>query len=156
MNINLTLFGQMLSFAVFVWFTMKFVWPPIVTALEERKTRIAEGLAAAERGHREQELARKRATASMQDAKAEAGEILGMAEKRAAEIVDVAKGDARVEGARLLAAAHAEIEQEKTRVKEELREQVAKLALSAAEKILQKEIDAVKHKTLLDTVAKQI
>ncbi len=156
MNINLTLFGQMLSFAVFVWFTMKFVWPPIVTALEERKTRIAEGLAAAERGHREQELARKRATTSMQDAKAEAGEILGMAHKRAAEIVDEAKGDARVEGARLLATAHTEIEQEKTRVKEELREQVAKLALSAAEKILQKEIDAVKHKTLLDTVAKQI
>ncbi len=156
MNINLTLFGQMLSFAVFVWFTMKFVWPPIVTALEERKTRIADGLAAAERGHHEQALAQKRAIASMHDAKAQAGEILGMAQKRAAEIVDEAKGDARAEGARLLTAAQAEIEQEKNRVKEELREQVAELALAAAEKILQKEIDAVKHKTLLDTVAKQI
>ncbi len=156
MNINLTLFGQMVSFAVFVWFTMKFVWPPIVKAMEERKTRIADGLAAAERGHHEQELAQKRATKSLQEAKAQAGEILGQAQKRAAEIVDEAKSDARGEGERLMVAAHAEIEQEKNRVKEELREQVAELAIAAAEKILQKEIDATKHKSLLDSVAKQI
>jgi len=156
MNINLTLFGQMVSFAVFVWFTMKYIWPPIVAALEERKKRIAEGLAAAERGQNEQELAQKRATSSLQEAKAQASEIVSMAQKRAAEIVDEAKGDARTEGTRLLAAARAEIEQEKNRVKEDLREQVAELAMAAAEKILQQEIDAAKHKTLLDAVAKQI
>ncbi len=156
MNINLTLFGQMVSFAVFVWFTMKYIWPPIVAALAERKKRIADGLAAAERGQHEQELARKRATSSLQEAKAQASEIVTMAQKRAAEIVDEAKGDARTEGSRLLAAARAEIEQEKNRVKEDLREQVAELAMAAAEKILQQEIDAAKHKTLLDAVAKQI
>ena len=156
MNINLTLFGQMVSFAVFVWFTMKFVWTPIVKALEERKAKIADGLAAAERGHHAKELAQQKATESLQEAKAHAAEILGLAQKRAAEIVEEAKVDARGEGERLLIAAKAEIEQESNRVKEDLREQVAQLALAAAEKILQKEIDAAKHKDILDTVAKQI
>ena len=156
MNINLTLFGQMVSFAVFVWFTMKFIWPPIVKALEDRKAKIAEGLAAAERGHQKQELAQKRASEVLNEAKSQAAEIVGMGQKRASEIVDEAKGDARSEGERLLTAARAEIEQETNRVKEQLREQVARLAMSAAEKILQKEIDAAKHKDLLDSVAKQI
>ena len=156
MNINLTLFGQMVSFAVFVWFTMKFVWTPIVKALEERKGKIADGLAAAERGHHAKELAQQKAAESMQEAKAHAAEILGLAQKRAAEIVEEAKVDARGEGERILTAAKAEIEQESNRVKEHLREQVAQLALAAAEKILQKEIDAAKHKDLLDSVAKQI
>ncbi len=156
MNINVTLFGQMISFAVFVWFTMKFVWPPIVKSLEERKAKIAEGLAAAERGHHEQELAQKRATEALQQAKGQAAEIVNLAQKRAAEIVDEAKTDARAEGERLLTAAKAEIEQESNRVKEKLREQVAELAMAAASKILQKEIDAAKHKDLLDSVAKQI
>jgi F-type H+-transporting ATPase subunit b len=156
MNINVTLFGQMISFAVFVWFTMKFVWPPIVKSLEERKAKIAEGLAAAERGHHEQELAQKRATEALQQAKGQAAEIVNLAQKRAAEIVDEAKTDARAEGERLLTAAKAEIEQESNRVKEKLREQVAELAMAAATKILQKEIDAAKHKDLLDSVAKQI
>lgn len=156
MNFNLTLIGQMISFAVFVWFTMKFVWPPIVKAMADRQAKIAEGLAAAERGVHEKELAQKRATEVLHEAKGQAGEIIGQAQKRANEIVDEAKGDARAEGARLLAAAQAEIEQEKNRVKEELREQVAALAIAAAEKILQKEIDAAQHKTLLDSVAKQI
>lgn len=156
MNINLTLFGQMVSFAVFVWFTMKYIWPPIVKALEERQGKIAEGLAAAERGHHEQELAQKRARDVLQDAKVQAGEVVGLAQRRAAEIVDEAKTDARAEGERILVAARAEIEQERNRVKEQLREQVAQLALAAAEKILQKEIDAAKHKDLLDAVAKQI
>jgi F-type H+-transporting ATPase subunit b len=156
MNINLTLFGQMVSFAVFVWFTMKFIWPPIVKALEDRKKKIAEGLAAAERGHHEQELAQKRATEVMHEAKAQAADIIGMAQKRAAEIVDEAKQDARTEGGRILSAAKAEIEQESNRVKEQLREQMGRLALAAAEKILQKELDAAKHKDILDSVAKQI
>jgi F-type H+-transporting ATPase subunit b len=156
MNINLTLLGQMVSFAFFVWFTMKFIWPPIVKAMEDRKTKIAEGLAAAERGHHEQELAQRRASEVMHEAKMQAADIIGMAQKRAAEIVDEAKQDARAEGGRLLAVAKAEIEQETNRVKQQLREQVAQLALAAAEKILNKEIDAAKHKDLLDSVAKQI
>jgi F-type H+-transporting ATPase subunit b len=156
MNINLTLFGQMVSFAVFVWFTMKFVWTPIVKALEERKGKIADGLAAAERGHHAKELAQQKAAESIHEAKSQAAEIVSLAQKRAAEIVEDAKVDARGEGERILTAAKAEIDQESNRVKEQLREQVAQLALAAAEKILQKEIDAAKHKDLLDSVAKQI
>lgn len=156
MNINLTLFGQMVSFAVFVWFTMKFVWPPIVKALEDRKSKIADGLAAAERGHHEQELAQRRAGEMLHEAKAQAADFVGMAQRRAAEIVDEAKGDARAEGERILAAARAEIDKERNRLKEQLREHVAQLAVAAAEKILQQEIDAAKHKDLLDAMAKQV
>ncbi|MCG6863229.1 MAG: F0F1 ATP synthase subunit B [Chromatiaceae bacterium] len=156
MNINLTLFLQMISFAVFVWFCMKFVWPPIVNALAERKTKIAEGLAAAERGHKEQELGQHRATEIMKEAKSHAADIVSQAQKRAAEIVDEAKQDAREEGARLVHAAQAEIDQEINRAREELREKVAVLAVAAAEKILQKEIDPAVHGSLVDSFAKQI
>lgn len=156
MNINLTLFGQMLSFAVFIWFTMKFVWPPIIRALEERKAQIAEGLAQAERGHHEQEIARKRALETLQKTKAQTAEMIELAQKRAAEIVEEAKDEARVEGERILTTARAEIERERNRMKDQLREQVTQLALAAAEKILQKEIDSAKHQDLLDAVAKQI
>jgi F-type H+-transporting ATPase subunit b len=156
MNINLTLFLQMISFAVFVWFCMKFVWPPIVNALVERRAKIAEGLAAAERGHKEQELGQHRATEMMKEAKLHAAEIVNQAQKRAAEIVDEAKQDARDEGARLVHAAQAEIEQEINRAREELREKVAILAVAAAEKILQKEIDPAAHSSIVDSFAKQI
>jgi len=156
MNINLTLFGQMISFAVFVWFTMKFIWPPIVKALEERKAKIAEGLAAAERGHHEQEIGQKRAKEIMRQAKAEAADFVSQAQKRAAEIVDEARQDARAEGDRLVTAARAEIDHERNKVREELRERVAELAVAAAEKILQREIKAEDHRVLLDTFAKQI
>lgn len=156
MNINLTLFGQMISFAVFVWFTMKFIWPPIVKAVQERKAKIAEGLAAAERGHHEQELGQKRAMEIMRQAKAEASDVVAQAQKRAAEIIDEARTDARAEGDRLLVAARAEIEQERTKVREELRESLASLVVSATEKILQKEIRVEDHRSLLDGFAKQI
>ena len=160
MNINLTLFLQMFAFAAFVWFCMKFVWPPIVDALAERKTKIAEGLAAAERGHKEQELGQHRATEIMKEAKSHAADIVSQAQKRAAEIVDEAKQDAREEGARLVHAAQAEIDQEIdqeiNRAREELREKVAVLAVAAAEKILQKEIDPAVHGSLVDSFAKQI
>jgi F-type H+-transporting ATPase subunit b len=156
MNINLTLFLQMITFAVFVWFCMKFVWPPIVNALAERKAKIAEGLAAAERGHKEQELGQHRASELMKEAKSHASEIVTQAQKRAAEIVDEAKQDAREEGARLVHAAQAEIEQEVNRAREELREKVAVLSVAAAEKILQKEIDATVHGSIVDSFAKQI
>jgi F-type H+-transporting ATPase subunit b len=156
MNINLTLVLQMISFAVFVWFCMKFIWPPIINALAERKAKIAEGLAAAERGHKEQELGQHRATEIMKEAKSHAADIVTQAQKRATEIIDEAKQDAREEGARLVHAAQAEIDQEINRAREELREKVADLAVAAAEKILQKEIDRTTHGALVDSFAKQI
>jgi F-type H+-transporting ATPase subunit b len=156
MNINLTLFLQMIAFAVFVWFCMKFVWPPIVNALADRKTKIAEGLAAAERGHHEQELGQKRAKEIMQEAKQQAAGIVAQAQRRAAEIVEEAKGDGNAERERILTAAKAEVDQETNRAREELREKVAALSVAAAEKILQKEIDAAAHRKLVDAFAKQI
>jgi len=156
MNINLTLFGQMLSFVVFVWFTMKFIWPPIVKALEERKAKIAEGLAAAERGHHEQELGEKRAKEIMRQAKAEAADVVSQAQKRAAEIIDEARHNGRAEGERILVAARAEVVQERNKVREELRERLAELAVAAAEKILEKEVKPEDHRVLLDSFAKQI
>jgi len=156
MNINLTLVLQMITFGFFVWFCMKFVWPPIVNALAERKARIAEGLAAAERGHKEQELGQHRATEIMKEAKSRAADIVSQAQKRATEILDEAKQDAREEGARLVHAAQAEIDQQVNRAREELREKVAVLAVAAAEKILEKEIDPAAHSALVDSFAKQI
>ncbi|MGB5201902.1 MAG: F0F1 ATP synthase subunit B [Sedimenticolaceae bacterium] len=156
MNINVTLFGQMLSFAVFVWFTMKFVWPPIVKAMEERKAKIAEGLAAAERGQHEQELAEKRAKDSLHEAKRQAAEIKHNAEKQAALIVEEARDKAKEEGHRQLLAAQAEIEQETNKAREVLRAKVAELAVLGAEKILRKEIDANAHRDIVESVARQI
>jgi len=156
MNINLTLFLQMITFAVFVWFCMRFVWPPIVKALADRKAKIAEGLAAAERGAQQQELGQQRAKELMHEAKQHASEVVAQAQKRAGEIVEEAKNDARAEGERLITAAKAEIEKETNRAREELREKVAALAVAAAEKILQKEIDASAHKAIVDSFVKQI
>ncbi len=156
MNFNLTLIGQMISFGVFVWFTMTYVWAPIVNALEARKAKVAEGLAAAERGHHEQELGRKRAVETMHEAKVRASEVIGQAQRRATEIIEQAKLDARAEGDRMLVAAQAELEQETNRAREALRSKVGELAVAAAEKILQKEINAASHKAIVDSFAKQI
>ncbi len=156
MNINLTLIAQLASFAVFVWFTMKFVWPPLVKAMDERKAKIADGLAAAERGAHEQELARERAKDVLHEAKQQAAEIKAKAEKQAVMIVEEAKGKAQEEGARQLAAAQAEIEQETNKAREHLRSKVAELAVAGAEKILRKEIDAEAHKDIVEAVANQI
>jgi F-type H+-transporting ATPase subunit b len=156
MNINLTLFAQMIAFAVFVGFCMKYVWPPIVTALTERKAKIAEGLAAAERGHQEKALGEQRALTLIKEAKVSAAEIVSQAQKRATEIIEEAKVDARSEGGRVIAAAQAEIDRETNRAREELRERVATLAVAAAEKILQKEIDIKAHKGIVDSFAKQL
>ena len=156
MNINLTLIGQLLTFVVFVWFTMKFVWTPIIGALEKRRTGIADGLAAAERGQHEQELAKGRVKEVLQDAKAHATDIVAQAQKRASEIVDEAKGHARVEGQRLLSAAEAEIEQETNRAREQLREKVAELAVAGAERILRKEIDVAAHSDIVQALGKEI
>ncbi|MGD2081680.1 MAG: F0F1 ATP synthase subunit B [Chromatiales bacterium] len=156
MNINATLIGQSITFFVFVWFVMKFVWPPIMRALDARKAKIAEGLAAAERGRHEQQLAQERATELLHDAKQKAAEIVNQAQKRAGDIVEEAKDEARGEGERILISARSEIDQEANRVREGLREQVAKLAVMGAEKILQREVNAAAHKEVLDSLAKQL
>ncbi|MEA3638711.1 MAG: F0F1 ATP synthase subunit B [Lamprobacter sp.] len=156
MNINLTLITQMIAFAVFVAFCMKYVWPPIMKALDERATKIAEGLAAAERGQQEQEIGRQKALEEMKAAKAKAADIVAQAQKRYNEVMDEAKRDAQGEADRIKTAAHAEIEQETNRAREELRERMAALAVAAAEKVLEKEIDASAHKALLESFAKQL
>jgi len=149
MNFNATLIGQSITFIFFVWFCMKYVWPPIMNALEARKKQIADGLAMADRGKHELELAAKRAGDSLRDAKAQAGEVIAQAEKRAAQIIEEAKLAAKEEGDRQLAAAQANIAQEANRAREALREQVAMLAVAGAEKILRREVNAQTHAELL-------
>jgi F-type H+-transporting ATPase subunit b len=156
MNINLTLFGQSIAFAIFVWFCMKFIWPPVVKALEERKKSIADGLAAAERGLKEQELGEKRAAEVIKQAKGKAADIIASAEKRGGEIVDGAKQDAKTEGERIIAAARSEIEQEMNRAREALRGEVSTLATAGAAQILGKEVDASVHSKMLDELAAQL
>ena len=149
MNINLTLFAQAASFALFIWFTARFVWPPLLRAMEARQKTIADGLAAAEKGRRELELSSQRAEEAMHEARARSQEIVGHAEKRAAQIVEEAKSIAKAEGDRLVAAAKAEIQQEVSRAREQLREQVAQIAVAGAERILRREVDAKAHGDLL-------
>ena len=156
MNINITLITQMIAFGVFVVFCMRYVWPPITKALDERTAKIAEGLAAAERGQQEQELGEQRALEVMREAKGNASDIVTQAQKRYNDILDEAKRDAQAEAERIKTAAHAEIEQETNRAREELRERMATLAIAAAEKILQKEVNADAHKAIVDSFAKQI
>lgn len=156
MNINLTIIGQLLAFSVFVWFTMRYVWPPMSAALEERRKKIADGLAAAERGEKEQELAQERATEVLKEAKQQANEIVASAQKRANDVVEESKSTAHEEGERIKQAAHAEIEQEINRAKEELRKQVSELAVAGAEQILAKEIDAQAHGDLLKKLSAKL
>ncbi|WP_018948305.1 F0F1 ATP synthase subunit B [Thioalkalivibrio sp. ALMg11] len=156
MNINLTIIGQLLAFSVFVWFTMRYVWPPISAALEERRKKIADGLAAAERGEKEQELAQERATEVLKEAKQQANEIVASAQKRANDVVEESKSTAHEEGERIKQAAHAEIEQEINRAKEDLRKQVSELAVAGAEQILAKEIDAKAHGDLLKKLSAKL
>jgi len=156
MNINLTLIGQMITFAFFVWFCMKFVWPPIMNALVERKATIADGLAAAEKGQHEEELAKNRAVEILKEAKVKAQEILSQADKRASEIVEESKDTARVEAERIVTAANAEIEQETNRAREALRGQVVSLAVLGAGKVLKKEIDTKANDDLLSDLVAQL
>ncbi|MDH5357658.1 MAG: F0F1 ATP synthase subunit B [Gammaproteobacteria bacterium] len=156
MNLNATIIGQMIAFALFVAFCMKYVWPPIMAALDERKKKIADGLAAAERGRHEQELAEKRAQQVIHEAKEQANEIISQAQRRGNEIVDESKDNARVEGDRILTSAKAEIEQEANRAKDELRSQVGSVALAGAAKILSREIDDKAHTDLLEELVSRI
>jgi F-type H+-transporting ATPase subunit b len=156
MNINATLIGQAIAFFLFVVFCMKYVWPPILHALEARKQKIADGLAAAEHGKHSQLLAEERAKELLREAKEQAGEIITRADKRATEIVEEAKDDARSEGGRMLTAARAEIDQELNRVKEDLRGQVVSIALAGASKVLGREVDETAHAELLNKLAAEI
>ena len=156
MNINLTLFGQMVTFAIFVWFCMKFVWPVIFLAMEERQQKISEGLDAADRAVRDLEVAQSKATDQMKEAKKKAASIVDQANKRASQIVDEAKQQAVAEGDRLKVVAEAEIEQEVNRAKEELRASVAGLALAGAEKVLEASIDDKANRALVDDLASQL
>jgi F-type H+-transporting ATPase subunit b len=149
MNINATLIGQSITFLIFVWFCMKYIWPPIMNALETRKKTIADGLATADRAKLDLELARKKASENLHEAKSQAAEIIAQAERRAAQMVEEAKTAARSEGDRQLVAAKAVIEQEANRARESLREQVANLAMAGAEKILRREVNAQTHADLL-------
>jgi F-type H+-transporting ATPase subunit b len=146
----------MITFAVLVWFINRFLWGPLTQMMEDRKKRIADGLAAAERGKHEQELAEKRATEVIHEAKEKAAEIIAQAQKRGNEIVEEAKEQARAEGDRLKAAAEAEIEQEVNRAKEHLRGQVVTLAVAGAGKVLKREIDEKANDDLLKDLVAQI
>ena len=156
MNINITLLGQMITFGLLIWFTMKFVWPPLMRAMEARQKQIADGLAAGERGKLELELAQKKSTEALREAREHSVEVLKMASKSAAQMLEQSKDQARDEGERLIATAHAEITLEANRAKEQLRGAVAELAVAGAARILQKEIDAKAHDRLLDDLLKQL
>jgi len=148
-NIGATLFGQALWFAVFIWLTMKFIWPHLQKAMHDRQKQIADGLAAAERGRQDLELAARRSAEVLKQAREQAAEIIGQAEKRGAQLVEEARVNAKAEGERLIAAAKAEIQQEINRAKEQLRSQVSLLAVAGAEKILRREVDAKAHAQML-------
>ena len=156
MNINLTLIGQTISFFFFVWFCMKFVWPALISIMEEREKKIADGLEAADRADKDLELAQKKATQQLREAKEEAAAIIEQANKRAGQIVEEAKDQAKAEGDRLKVAAEAEIEQEMNRAKEELRGKVAALALAGAEKVLAASIDEKANSELVNQLAAEL
>lgn len=153
MNFNATLIGQIFAFAVFWWFCAKFIWPRVIQALEDRKTRIADGLAAAEKGVHELELAEKRATEILREGKDQSQGYIIQAQKRADEIVEEAKDNARKEGERILAATRAEIEQERQLAREALRREVATLAVAGAEQILMREVNRNAHQEMLDSIS---
>ncbi len=156
MNFNATLIGQTITFIVFVWFCMKYIWPPLMAALEARKARIADGLAAAERGQKDLELAQSRVSDNLKEAKAQAQEIINQAHKRANELVDEAKEVAREEAEKIKAAATSDIDQQINSAREQLRKEVSAIALSGAEKILQREVNAEAHGKVLDDMIAQI
>ncbi len=156
MNFNLTLIAQALSFALFIWFTVKFIWPYLMRKIEERQKQIADGLAAGERGRQELEAAGKRAHEELAKARERVGEIIGSAEKRDAQMLDEAKAAAKAEADRILVAAKADIDQQIARAKEMLREQVASLAVAGAEKILRREVNAQTHAELLSQLKREI
>jgi F-type H+-transporting ATPase subunit b len=155
-NLNATLFAQFVVFFILVVFTMKFVWPPLMKALDERAERIANGLAAADRGKAEMAAAEKRIAAELAATRDESTKRIADAEKRAAAIIEEAKQQASVEAARIVEGAKADAEQQVTRAREELRAQVAALAVAGAEQILKREVNAAAHADLLDRLSTEL
>ncbi len=156
MYLNATLFAQITVFFILALFTMKFVWPPVVKALDERAAKIAEGLAAAERGRQSLDLAAKRSAEALREGKGKVAELIAQAEVRAQRIIEEAKEQARVEAEKIVASAQAEIDLEAARVKESLRERVAELAVVGAEKILRREIDIKAHAEMLASIKQDL
>ena len=156
MNITVTLFAQMIAFGLLIWFVNKVMWGPLSGIMEARQKRIADGLAAAEKGKHEEVLAKKKAVEVLKEAKDQAAEVVAQGQKRASEIVEEAKENARTEGERIVTAANAEIEREINQAKEALRAQVASIAIAGAEKVLKREIDAKSHDALLNDLAAEI
>ncbi|MDX1802632.1 MAG: F0F1 ATP synthase subunit B [Alcanivorax sp.] len=156
MDFNLTFIGQMIAFAIFVFLTMRYVWPPISQAMEERQKKIADGLSAADRAERDLQLAQEKAAADLKEAKAQAAQIIDQANRRANLIVDEAKTQARTEGERLIERAQSEIEQEMNRAREELRKAVSALVIDGAEKVLGNEVKQDAHNDLLAKLAAEL
>lgn len=156
MNINATFIGQTIAFFVFVWFCMKYVWPPLMAAIEARQKTIADGLASAERAGKDLELAQHEATEKLKEAKAQAAEIIEQANKRSAQIIENAKEEAIEARDKIIAQGEADIEAERNRAKEQLRAQVATLAIAGAEKIIERTIDASAHKDIVDKLAAEL
>lgn len=156
MNMNLTILGQSVAFALFVWFCMKFVWPPISAAMRERQKKIAEGLDSASRAQRDLELAQQKASETLREAKEQSAQILEQANKRANLMIEEAKEKAREDGERLIESAKAEITQEINRAKDELRSQISSLIVQGAEQILERSVDEKAHSELVDKLAKQL
>ncbi|SDH83623.1 F-type H+-transporting ATPase subunit b [Vibrio xiamenensis] len=156
MNMNATLLGQAFSFALFVWFCMKYVWPPLMKAIEERQKKIADGLQAAERAAKDLDLAQANASEQLKEAKRTATEIIEQANKRKSQIVEEAREEAKAERQKILAKAEAELEAERNRARDELRKQVATLAVAGAEKILERSIDKDAHKDILDNITAKL
>jgi F-type H+-transporting ATPase subunit b len=155
-NLNATFIGQIVAFAIFIYLTQRYVWPPIVAAMAERTKRIADGLQAADKAEKDLELAKKKVVEQLTSAKKEAAAIIDQANKRAIEVVEEAKEKARVEVERIKASAQAEIEQATARAKEELRSKVVVLALAGAEKILESSIDQNAHNELVNKLAAEL
>ncbi len=156
MNLNLTLIGQSVAFAFFVWFCLRYIWPPVIQAMRERQQRIAKGLAASERAEKDLQLAQRRAVEELTKARSQAQQIIEQADKRADRVIEQAKEEAAQEGVRIKEVAQSEIEREVGRAREEMRGRVSTLALLGAEKILRKEIDPDKHRELLSSLGEEL
>ena len=156
MNINATLLGQAIAFAVFVWFCMKYVWPPLIAAIEERQKKISDGLTQAERAGKDLKLAQAKATDQLKEAKAQAAEIIEQANKRSAKIIDEAKSEGEAERNKIITQGEAEVESERNRAREELRQQVSVLAIAGAEKIIKRTIDKDANSDIINKLVTEL
>lgn len=156
MNPNATLIGELIAFIVFVWFCMKYVWPPLNGAIEERQKKIEDGLAASDQAEKDLQLARDKATAQLKEAKSQAAEIIEQAKKRATQVVDEETQRGHEERENIIAQGHSEIEAERNRVKEDLRKQVASLAIIGAEKIIEREINEAAHSDIVEKLVAEL